>query len=102
MSCWPIGPSRFVIKQNESSPKFRTKHLLRSAHVYYQLAAKELANGVCHVLRSRLQRKVTSVVEMYLSRRVIAPERLRTGRQKEWSFLPQTASSGGRFVRKYS
>jgi hypothetical protein len=66
-----------------------------------RLAVEKIADRRGDLLHVRLEREMAGVVEADLGVRNVALKSLGAGRKKG-SLLPHTASSGGRFWRKYS
>ena len=66
------------------------------------LLTRPVANRGRDFLAMGFEREVARVIEMDFRVRVISPERLGAAGQEERVILPQTASMGGRFMRKYS
>lgn len=65
------------------------------------LVGEEVANDHRDFRSTALEREMTGVEQVDFGVRVVASEGLPAGRKKG-SFLPHTARSGGRCVRKYS
>ncbi|CAM5541613.1 hypothetical protein STANM309S_00919 [Streptomyces tanashiensis] len=66
------------------------------------MPAEEVADESGDLLAVRLQGEVPGVQEVDLGVRQVTGEGLRTGRPEDLVAAPQAASSGGRWVRKYS
>ena len=66
------------------------------------LATQEISNCTSDFVVVGLQREVARIEEVYLGAGLSRLYASAPGGRKNGSFLPQTASSGGRFVRKYS